>query len=565
MARILPYPWSLCLHHSEPGASVSIEDGELAGPFNIESLTFFTRSKDEATPKLPGRRHGATVITHSAVLNPQTTGGRRPGELSILPFPIEQSSNLRILFKKEECLIPFYGGLRRASVWEDPGEHNSSEVRFRDTIDLLSGYFTEAIFLTHDKTCSSFRDFAGQAVARLDWQTIWNRWKLVSTGDEPRMARVVEIAFSHLLGIRDVCERPRRMLIRQREMVPVGRVQELDAVCLRNLIQRPGHTVLEKAGTRQEIMAITRRETVDTAENRVVRAFIRLCQHRARAYERENGRALQRHHSKVKAVVDLRATCERLDWHSPISTVGRLVGLPRPNYVLQKDRRYHPLWDQFEKLRREEMQVDNIWAWGRRLWAEFVRSVVVSFLCSEDARTSCGWHSDGTLAAYIRTEHQEGLDHSFIPALSVSSRWKRTDGPSLMFVVHPSHGHLAPGLEGLIPRLAPDLALAIYTPNLGSLVPSDLLCIYSVLSLRTNHVQRQTMVSSLESSMNFVAEQNPRLNVRALLLRGDGMAEQPTDSSRSGRLDYLSAPAGGPYWFQEFPDLLSVLLEEMVS
>jgi len=308
-----------------------------------------------------------------------------------------------------------------------------------------------------------------------------------------------------------------------------------------------------------------RRETVDTAENRVVRAFIQLCQHRARAYERENGRALQRHHSKVNAVVNLRANCERLDLHSPISTVGRLVGLPRPNYVLQKDRRYPPLWDQYEKLRREETQVDNIWAWGRRLWAEFVRSVVVSFLCSDEARTSCGWLPDGTLTAYIRTEHQEGLNHSFIPALSLSSRWKRRDGPDRMFVVHPSHGHLTPGLEGLIPRLGPDLALAIYTPDNGSLILSGLLCIYSVLSLRTTHAQRQTMASSLESSMDLVAEQNPKLNVRALLLRGEGIAEQPTDPPKSGRLDYLSAPAGGPYWFQEFPDLLSVLLEEMVS
>ena len=156
------------------------------------------------------------------------------------------------------------------------------------------------------------------------------------------MARVVEIAFAHIAAIRDVCERPRRMLVRQREPVPVGRVQELDAICLRDLIPRPGRTVLEKAGARQEILAITRRESVDTAENRVIREFISLCQHRARAYERENMRA--REHPKVRTVIDLRRNCERLEVCSPLSKVGGLVGVPRPNYVLQKDRRYHPLW-----------------------------------------------------------------------------------------------------------------------------------------------------------------------------------------------------------------------------
>ena len=112
----------------------------------------------------------------------------------------------------------------------------------RDTIDFLCGYFTEAISLTQDREFAEFREFAGQAVARLNWATIWTRWKKVSTGEEPRMARVVEIAFGHLIAIRNVCERPRKMLVRQREAIPIGRVQELDSICLRDLIRRPGRT-----------------------------------------------------------------------------------------------------------------------------------------------------------------------------------------------------------------------------------------------------------------------------------------------------------------------------------
>jgi len=347
------------------------------------------------------------------------------------------------------------------------------------------------------------------------------------------------------------------MLLRQREAVPVGRVQELDAICLRDLIRRPGQTILEKAGARQEILAITRRESVDTAENRVIRDFIRLCQHRARAYERENGRA--REHLKVRTVVDLRRNCERLDVRSPLAAVGKLVGVARPNYVLQKNHRYHTLWIQYDKLRHEEEAVDNIWAWGRRLWAEFVRGVVTSFLFSDEARKVCAWRADGELRSYLRAEHQAG---SFIPGLAVSSRWLHRERGARMFLVHPAHAHLCPGLEELLPRLGAELALVVYPPN-GPLRPEALLCIYSVLSLQTDAQQRESMALSLQSTLDQVAQQTPGLNVRGLLLRGEWLSENKPENPRYGRVDYLAAPAGGAFWFHEFSELLAILLEEL--
>jgi hypothetical protein len=558
MARVLPYPWSLLASRGDKAGSYSLEDCETVEPLNPESLTFFTRTEDEPLPVFAGHRHSTAPLASHVLPNPNSAAGRRPGVLSTPAFPHEKTNVWHVRFGHEEFAIPIHGTLRRASAWEDPVDSNAAEVSLRDTIDFLCGYFTEAISLTQDKEFAEFREFAGQAVARLNWATIWKRWKNVSTGEEPRMARVVEIAFAHLSAIRNICERPRRMLVRQREPVPVGRVQELDSICLRELIRRPGCTVLEKAGARQEILAITRRETVDTAENRVMREFIRLCQYRARAYERENARA--REHPRVRTVVDLRSNCERLEVWSPLSAVGRLVGVPRPNYVLQKDRRYHPLWVQYDKLRREEEAVDNIWSWGRRLWAEFVRGVVISFLLSDEARTTCGWRPDSELASYLRTEHHAG---SFIPALSASSRWIRGDGRARMFLVHPAHAHLCPGLEELLPRLGAELALVVY-PASGPLKPDALLCVFSVLSLGTDTKNRDEMAVSLRSSLDQVAHEAPSLNVRGLLLRGESLGDSKTTNPRYGRVDYLAAPAGGPFWFHEFPDLLNILLEELV-
>lgn len=560
MARVLPYPWSLLAPRGSLGTSSSMEDCEGADPFNPETLTLLTRIEDEPAPGFPDRRISATPLSTNVMWNPQTEVGRRLAILSVPSFPREPSGRWHMQVGRNECIIPVQGAMRHVGAWEELTKHNADEVYLRDTVDMLSGYFREAVALTHDKVLTDSAEFAGQHVARLDWKTIWERWKKVSTGAEPRMARVVDIAFSHLAGIRDVCERPRRMLVRQREQLSLGRVQELDAVCLRDLIRRPGRTVLEKAGARQEILAVTRRETVDTAENRIIRDFVRLCQHRARAYERENARVMG--HRKVRAVVDLRHSCERFDACSPISAAGQLVGVARPNYVLQKDRRYHPLWVQYDRLRREEDAVDNIWPWSRILWAEFVRGVVLSFLRSDEAHTLCGWRPDDRLAAYLRTEHISGR---FMPALSASSRLVHRDGQSQMFVVHPAHAHLCPGLNDLLPRLGADFALAVYPSGNEHFCPRALLCIYSVLSLQTNAEQRHAMVTSLQTTLENVSLQNPGLNVRALLLRGEWPGDRPSHSVQRGRLDYLVAPAGAPFWFEEFPEMLAVLLEEIAG
>jgi hypothetical protein len=229
--------------------------------------------------------------------------------------------------------------------------------------------------------------------------------------------------------------------------------------------------------------------------------------------------------------------------------------------VLQKDRRYHPLWVQYDKLRREEEAVDNIWSWGRRLWAQFVRGVVISFLLSDEARNTSGWRPDSELAGYLRTEHHAG---SFVPALSVSSRWIRNDGRARMLLVHPAHAHLCPGLEELLPRLGVELALAVY-PATGPLKVQALLCIYCVLSLRTDAKQREQMAVSLESALNLVAQLNPGLKVRGLLLRGQWLDDKGQEKAQHGRLDYLAAPAGGQFWLHDFPKRLAELLEELAA
>ena len=559
MARVLPFPWSLLAPRNTTGADLSVDDCDRQGPFNPETVVFYTRT-DEGAPMLSSHRGHGARIAENVSINPQTELGRRPGFIWTIPWPHDGVSPWKFRLGAEQRELMVAGGVRRASGREILGKSNEHPIALREAIDQLCGYFTEARSLAADEIEARPAPGSQQAIVKIAWGAIWTRWSKSAAGTEPRTARVVEIARFYLPNIRDVCSRPRRMLVRQRELVPVGKIQELDETCLRDLIRRPGRTIPEKAGSRQELLGITRRETVDTAENRVIRDFIRLCQHRAVAYQREypQPRPL---HPKVQAVVDLRRNCERWDASAPISAASKLVGLPKSNYVLEKDRRYHALWNQYQLLRREEDMVDKVWPWARRLWADFVRSLFVGFLSAESTSAAASWHLVGALPAYVRAEHTSG---TFVPALSISSRWKHATADEELWIVHGAHAHLCPGLQTTLPRLGADLVIACFAPKRAGETPTGLLTIHSLLSLDTTSETRDAAVESLAATLDVVAKLHSEIrHVKGLLLRGEYLSEAKPFSRQKGRLDYLSAPAGGAYWFTEFRDNLSVLLEEL--
>ena len=201
MARVLPYPWSLLASRADIGASFSLEDCEAVESLNPESLTFFTRAEDELLPMFAGQRYSAAPLANHVLLHLNTPAGRRPGVLSTPAFPHDKAALWHVRFGRDEFAIPVHGTLRRASAWEDPADSNAAEVSLRDTVDFLCGYFTEAVALTQDGEFPEFREFAGQAVARLDWATIWKHWKKVeywrTAAHGPRGRNCLRASYSH--------------------------------------------------------------------------------------------------------------------------------------------------------------------------------------------------------------------------------------------------------------------------------------------------------------------------------------------------------------------------------
>jgi hypothetical protein len=73
------------------------------------------------------------------------------------------------------------------------------------------------------------------------------------------------------------------------------------------------------------------------------------------------------------------------------------------------------------------------------------------------------------------------------------------------------------------------------------------------------------MTASLQATLEQASRDNPGIQLKGLLLRGESFGEPAAVTTRHGSLDYLAAPAGGSFWFHEFPDLLSILLEELAE
>ena len=213
-----------------------------------------------------------------------------------------------------------------------------------------------------------------------------------------------------------VCSRPRKILSRQRTMLSISRIQEVDPACIRWLVHQPGISLEQKAGPRQEAMGIIRVEDADTPENRVVRDLLLRACYACSLYIQENRRFVD--HDRVWRIRRFRRELQQMLKESEVADAQRLVGRAIPNYVLQYDPRYSLLWKIYLLLIRQQKQQDDVWRWRQRTWAEHVS---MAFLASLKEFTSikCFDHAD----ILIRAEQINGCfidPRCYIPAIPIN-------------------------------------------------------------------------------------------------------------------------------------------------
>ncbi|MGB1209454.1 MAG: hypothetical protein ACPG7W_09710, partial [Paracoccaceae bacterium] len=211
------------------------------------------------------------------------------------------------------------------------------------------------------------------------WGRLRHAWSLAENDANPRMAEIVRQARHMQPIVRDVTQRIRRVLRRNRELTPLDRVQEMDRASMVWLSRQPGRSTAERAGSGQRIMATVRRENFDTLENRVLHAYARLASDVARDWEREHasagtGAARSARYQQVRA---FRRACRGVA--RSLADLGVLcapAGVP-PNYVLMQDKSYRAVYDCWLRLLQRKKVEDDLWAWQAETWTDFASLAIL--------------------------------------------------------------------------------------------------------------------------------------------------------------------------------------------
>ncbi len=233
----------------------------------------------------------------------------------------------------------------------------------------------ESLFRLRLKAEELFRDNQHVAKSRrgalpLDWPVI----DAILNPDtaEPPETLITRISRECLTDTEDILGNLRKVLIREREKMSLGMVQQVDAHCLRWLCRQPGHDAIEKAGAKQRILAIVRKENFNILENRVFKDFLMRCSQETAQYLRKNQSRFS-DHEKIKCVRRLHNLCEKGMREPLLEKVGIILALPIPNYVLRQERRYAKIWKAYVELIRQANIAERLWARREEVGATLVR------------------------------------------------------------------------------------------------------------------------------------------------------------------------------------------------
>ena len=229
------------------------------------------------------------------------------------------------------------------------------------------------------------RDFETVLSAGLDpWDHVPELWVDSQIPRDPTMDILVQHAREYRAAWGDIAEHPRRLLRRNRELVALPRVQELDVQCMQWLSHQPGSTLAQRAGGRQRIMALARYEDRNTLENRIFLDLMVRSIAAARDYLAMNrgraGRTSSPRRLRIPLVKAYMRECRRIQVELASQGVLRQTDSVQPNYVLLYDERYRHVWTAWQEIIRRERATDDLWRWQRRSWAEFCKATVAASL-----------------------------------------------------------------------------------------------------------------------------------------------------------------------------------------
>lgn len=152
---------------------------------------------------------------------------------------------------------------------------------------------------------------------------------------------------------RHIADNMRENIIRENVKLPVYQVKEVNSYGLNWLSRRPGRTIKEKISNATSIMAVRRRMSLDTGENRLYIAFLR-----------ELNDILETKHKYLSSVQITEAEKEfwtfinSVLYKDEIDDIGRWENMP-PNNTLLSDQNYKKVWKGWESLKSLDRQIED--------------------------------------------------------------------------------------------------------------------------------------------------------------------------------------------------------------
>lgn len=161
----------------------------------------------------------------------------------------------------------------------------------------------------------------------------------------------------------------RSQLTRTAEMVPIAKIQEMDAYCLRDYVRRPGNNAAEKAGARQQLMGIQRYQSFETAENRFLKCFCDLLHLDCREYrDHDEARSLER-------------AIDRFRQEPSVQSISRTALFAvKPNYVLQQNPIYRSFYQAYLDYLKRRTEKEKMWGLRQALLVDVVTIMFVTAL-----------------------------------------------------------------------------------------------------------------------------------------------------------------------------------------
>lgn len=176
-----------------------------------------------------------------------------------------------------------------------------------------------------------------------------------------------DVAFGHLT------ESMREKIIRENVQMPVYKVREINSYGLNWLSRQQGKTIRQKVSSAgNSIMAVQRRMSFDTAENRLFIAFVK------ELYEQLNIKLDNApENMKREEEEDLRDELASFLRHQDILEIKRWENLP-PNNTLLSDQNYKKIWNGWNELKKlDERIFNNSAKMGERLATIFYVELLV--------------------------------------------------------------------------------------------------------------------------------------------------------------------------------------------